>query len=886
MSDPDRPDPDLLLARLTAEQPGFRGRLKVFLGMCPGVGKTCAMLEEAAQWQEPVVAGVVETHGRRGTLALLEGFEVLPRRTVSHQGVSLSEFDLDAAMAHPAPLVLVDELAHHNAPGSRHPKRWMDVMELLQAGKHVFTTINIQHLESQMDLVRRITGIPVPETVPDSVLDEASEIELVDLTPAALRERLAEGKIYPEGQAIRAGENFFRQENIAALREMALRYTAEHAGKNVRTQWKNPARPLPKTQEKLLVGVGPGPYAASLIRWTRRAAARLQCPWMAVSIETGNWQEETVQQHITQQLLVAKRLGAETLTLGAPTVWEGISRAAQEHGASQIILGKPGRRRGWKIWQDAWRVHQFISAGGPVDIHLVSQDGAPAIRQDAARVHSPDRPFEGLLGGITAVVTVLGVTLLSLPLTDSLGYRTVALFYLLTVVLLALQLSRGPMLLAAALAALAWNFFFIPPRFTLAVKELHDAILLGTFFVVALVAGQITARLRRQERLVRERERRTAILQRLTETLALGHDPDTSLQQALREVEQALDAQVCLFRRKNPAEMEPQPAGGGQLRMEEKDRAVASWVYVQGQPAGRFTDTLPEASATWYPLRTAAMISGVLGVNFLSGRPPGLSQRGLLAAITAQLALALEKVHFMAAIRQADLTEESNRLHKILLDSVSHELKTPLAVLRGAAEQLHQVLPPEHQSTVEEVAQASLRLHRVVDQLLDLSRLESGLLTPLPEWGELGELCTQATHAAGLEEAQIRWDIPEPSLLIITDQGMLATALTNLLQNAAAHQAPGLPVEASARWSDDTLVFSVRDRGPGLPEGGEEAVFEKFYRGPKARAGGLGLGLSIVKGLVQALGGSVTAARSDGGGAQFTLVLKVQVAYGAPGQTP
>lgn len=882
MSDPDRPDPDLLLARLAGQQLESRGRLKVFLGMCPGVGKTCAMLEEAAQDLDSVVAGVVETHGRSGTGELLSDFEILPRRSHRHQGVTLEEFDLDAALVHSAPLILVDELAHHNAPGSRHPKRWMDVMELLDAGKNVFTTVNIQHLESQMDLVRQITGVQVSETVPDSMLDTASEIELVDLTPTALRERLAEGKIYQGGQAIRAGENFFRQENIAALREMALRYTAEHAGKNVRTQWKSPARTLPKTHEKLLVGVGPSPHAASLIRWTRRAAARLHCPWMAVSIETGDWLDETVQQHLNQQLLLAKRLGAETVTLGAATVWEGITRAAREHGASQIILGKPGRRRGWKLWQDAWRVHQFMTAGGTADIHLVSLDEAPAMAGPRDPLTREGKPPQTWSGFVIAAVMVLILTLVCLPLAEPLGYRTVALVYLLGVLLLALWLSRGPMLLAAALGALAWNFFFIPPRFTLAVKELHDAIMLGTFFVVALVAGQITARLRRQERLVRERERRTAILQRLTGTLALGHDPDISLAQAVREVEKALEARVCLFRRRSAAELEAGPAGGGQLEMGDKDRAVAMWVFLQGQMAGRHTDTLPEASATWYPLRTAAMTSGVLGVTLLSGRPPDLSQRALLAALTAQLALALEKEHFMAAIRQADLTEQSNRLHKTLLDSVSHELKTPLAVLQGAAEQLHQSLPPDAQPMVHEVAQASQRLQRVVGQLLDLSRLESGLLQPRPEWGELGELCAGAVQAAGLTAERVRWQIPEPERLIHTDQGMLETALTNLLQNAATHHPTGSPVTASAILSGKTLEIVIRDRGPGLPLGQADAVFGKFYRGPEARAGGLGLGLSIVQGLAKALGGEVHAANAPDGGAVFTMVLPVETAETVP----
>ncbi len=626
--------------------------------------------------------------------------------------------------------------------------------------------------------------------------------------------------------------------------------------------------------EKLLVAVGPSPHAGSLIRWTRRAAARLQCPWIAVSVETGALLDEGSRERLTEYLLLARRLGAETVSVGASTVFAGIAQAAAEHHATQIIVGKPDRRGWWRNLRSAWQLHRFAAAGAWADLHIVRVPEAEAPR--------PGRPtgFETSAGAGPhrgfgeAFLAVGGVTLTGVLLLDRIGYQSVALLYLLAVLVLGLRLTRGPMLAAAALSALAWDFLFIPPRFTLVVDKLHDLILLTLFFLVALVTGQITARLRRQERLVRERERRTALLQRLTEILSHNADPGQALQQGLSLIGEALGADAALYYRRNPAELLTDPAPGSSFQPDTRERAVAMWVYQQGQPAGRFTDTLREASSTWFPLRTAAMTSGVLGLKLPRTLNPG--ERTLLGTLSSQLATALEKEHFLNAIRQAELTEQSNRLHKTLLDSVSHELKTPLAVLRAACERLAAAAPAGISGLAAEIAQAERRLNRVVDQLLDLTRLESGMLKPRLEWCETAELLTTTAAGAGLTGGRIAWRLPAGNPLVRTDPGMMETILSNLLRNAASHQPQGPPLEAGASLENGTLHLTVRDHGPGLPAGAEGQVFDKFYRAPDAPAGGLGLGLSIVQGLVRALGGSITAGNAPGGGAVFTAAIPME----------
>lgn len=855
MPEDPRPDPDALLAAIRSdESKAKRGRLKVFFGMCPGVGKTYAMLEDARRKVNEgveVVVGIVETHGRAETLAMIEGLPVAPRVEIEHRGTKLTELDLDALLMWRPKLVLVDELAHTNAPGSRHPKRYQDVLELLDGGIDVFTTLNVQHVESRSDSVRQITGITVRETVPDSVLDAADEIELVDLTPEQLRARLAEGKVYLGERAATAAENFFCAENLTALREMALRVTAEHVdrdlralrqGQNVTTPWKAGAR--------IMVAVSASPHSEELIRWARRAASAMEASWLAAHVERPGTPEDEAR--VTRHLALARRLGGEVISTTGTDVGEALLRIARQHNVTQIIAGK-SELTGWRSWVRTSPVRWLLERSGDIDILLVGdQKFAPVLL--AWREWFADRPrnFAAAVG-IAAGVTLVGLLLLPL-----IGYWTVALIYLLAVTLAGVVLRRGAILLLATLSALAWDYLFIPPRLTLSIGKTEDWAMFGTFFVVALVVGQLTARLRERERAESEREGRATALYRVSRALAAGNGLDQALCAALAEI--GSEAAVLL----------PGPNGldrhaASVLTVSAKEESVAAWAFQNRQPAGRFTDTLPESEALHLPLLMGDRAEGVLAIRLTTA--PTLAQRELLEAFAAQLAIALAKERALRAESDARVARDSEKLQKTLLDSVSHELKTPLAAIHGALE--------SPTPDLAEIRSATRRLRRVVEELLDVTRIESGLVQPLREWCDVTEL---------LHEARVRADLAEPALAlaphealppISVDASLVTHALAILFSNATTHGAAAEPPMVSAHRDGEWIVIAVADRGLGFPVGDEERVFARFYRAADARPGGLGLGLAIARRLVEVHGGTITAENRPGGGARFTVRLPI-----------
>jgi two-component system sensor histidine kinase KdpD len=850
-----RPDPDALLAAIRSdESKAKRGRLKVFFGMCPGVGKTYAMLEDArrkiADGVE-VVVGIVETHGRLETEAMIEGLPVAPRIETEHRGAKLTELDLDALKLWRPTLVLVDELAHTNAPGSRHPKRYQDVLELLDAGIDIFTTLNVQHVESRSDAVRQITGIAVRETVPDSVLDAADDIELIDLTPEQLRARLAEGKVYFGERAAVAAENFFREENLTALREMALRVTAEHVDRDLRAlrQGQNVSEPW-KAGARIMVAVSPSPHSEELIRWARRTASAMEASWLAAHVERPGTPED--QARVTRHLALARRLGGEVVSTTGADIGEALMRIARQHNVTQIIAGK-SELTGWRASLRPSPVRWLLERSGDIDILLVGEQRAPSLML-AWREWIADEPRSfAIAAGIAAAVTTIG--LIALPL---IGYWTVALIYLLAVTVAGAALRRGPILLLAALSALAWNFLFIPPRFTFYIGKTEDWLMFATFFAVALVVGQLTARLRERELAEREREERAVVLLRVSRALAVGTTLDRSLEAALTEL--GTDAAVLLA---GDSGLDRHPAG--KLPISAKEESVAVWAYQNRQAAGRFTDTLPESDALHLPLLTGGRVEGVLAVRLASA--PTLAQRELLEACAAQFAVAVSKDRALRAESEARLIRDSEKLQKTLLDSVSHELKTPLAAIQGALEQ--------PSPDLGEIRTASHRLRRVVDELLDVARIESGLVQPQREWCDVSEL---------LADARARADLPETALAvgpvdglppIHVDPALITHALAILLRNAVTHgsalEQPMLTVHRNA----DFLAIDVTDRGPGLPRGDEERVFARFYRAADARPGGLGLGLAIARRLVEVHGGTLTAENRPAGGARFTMRLPI-----------
>lgn len=876
-ADSARPDPDALLASLRRDEArAARGRLKVFLGMCPGVGKTYAMLR-AAQAERAggtdVLVGVVETHGRKETEALLAGLAVLPRREVEHRGARLAEFDLEAALARRPQLVLVDELAHTNAPGSRHPKRWQDVLELLQAGIDVLTTLNVQHVESRADAVRQITGATVHETVPDSLLDAADEVELVDLTPEALRERLAEGKVYLGERAAAARDNFFRESHLAALRELALRFTTERVERQVRalragagagrqTVW--------RSGERLLVAVGPSPFSTQLVRWTRRLAAALGAPWLAVFVESSRALTPEAQRRLDQNLALARELGAEIVHTHDDDVPAALVRVALAHNATQIVVGKP---RGVP-WLDALRggtlVDRLLRRGGNIDIHIVPAEDTPRGRAlFAAPVSLHNAPAEyGLAAGAVAAVSAAGWLL------PEKSYLAVGLVYLLAVITLSLRVGRGAVLAAGLLSALAWNFFFIPPRFTFAITQLEDALLFGTYFVVALVAGQLTARIRAQGRQERLREERATALLHLTRALAEARTLDEAVFAALRQADALFGAQTCLWLA-DEAGLHPHFAGS--FTADEKERAVIAWCRANRRAAGRWTDTLPGSTGFYLPLVIEERVAGVLGVKATGAAELTLAQRDLLAVFARQLAQAVEREHLRDASEREKLLAESAKLHRTLLDSVSHELRTPLAVITGAVESLRDAAPAVRENLAEEIRTAARRLNRLVGNLLDQTRLESGVLKPRLDWCDARDLANATADSVrdALAAHPLEIIVPEDLPPVRADFALTEQALANLLLNAARHTPAGTPVTLTAglERGGRRMFFAVADRGPGFSADKSEQLFRKFERGAAAHAGGLGLGLSIVRGFVAAQGGEAVAGANPGGGAVFTVYL-------------
>jgi two-component system sensor histidine kinase KdpD len=888
-----RPDPDALLAALQKEETtARRGKLKIFFGMAAGVGKTYAMLEAAQQARtdgKDVVVGLVETHGRRETEALLEGLPLIPRRQVEYRGVILEEMDLDAVLARRPQVAVVDELAHSNAPGSRHLKRYQDVQELLDAGIDVYTTVNVQHLESRADTVRQITGITVRETVPDSIFETANEVELVDLDPEALLGRLAEGKVYVGGErAELAAHNFFRQGNLTALREMALRLTAERVDHQLQDYMalKRIAGPW-KSRERLMVAVSHHPLSERLVRWTRRMAYTLEAPWIAIHVEASYTPTPQQQERLAKVLALADELGAEVVTTWDDDVVRGLLRVARERNVTQIVIGKPPRSQ----WQDRWNgavVDRLLRDSGDIDIYVVTGD------KEGAYSHPSRFRLERLSGlkqyllAALAIALVAGLNWLIVPL---MGYRAVAIVFLFVVLAMATVLGRGPVLLAAGLSALLWDLFFIPPLFTYTVYKLEDGLMLGAYFFVALVTGHLTTRLRAQERAVHRRERRLTALYAFAREVTTARTLDAVLQTVVRQIGQAFDAQVAiLLPNPNLSGQLGQPHPASTLALNEKELSVADWAFVNRKQAGRFTDTLPSAEARYLPLHTPGAVVGVLAIRSHSPERLALEQETLLETFANQVALVIERTTLDKAAEQARVLAESERLYKTLLNSVSHELRTPLTAITGAATSL---LDPNiggdlaaREALSREIDEAATRLNRIVENLLNMTRLESGRLRLNLEWCDINDLVSITLNRLKNELAEhvLIVDVASDLPLARIDFGLMEQALYNLVHNSAVHTPPGTRVRVSAWVEGQELILSVADRGPGLPPQDLERVFDKFYRAPGAMGGGTGLGLSITRGLVEAHGGQITAENRSNGGVRFIIRLPLGAAPHLPRQ--
>ena len=874
----DRPDPDELLELIDKEEArAARGRLKIFFGACAGVGKTYAMLEAARIRQREgidVVVGWVETHGRAETEVLLDGLETLPPWRLSYRGVSLTEFDLDAALERRPSLILVDELAHTNAPGSRHARRWQDVVELLDAGIDVYTTLNVQHLESLNDVVAQITGVAVRETVPDGVVEQADEIELVDLPPEELIKRLREGKVYVAGLAGVAVANFFREGNLIALRELALRRTAERVDAQMERYRRIHAirEPWP-TSDRLLVLVAPSPYASRLVRATRRIAARSRAPWIAVYVETADSRRlpEADCSQLLRTLALAERLGGEVVTLAGDDVVAEVVAFARARNVTRIVIGKP-REKGWLERVHGSLPDRLIRASGAIDVHVLSGEAEPA-PPSLRTATTSGISWAGYLW--TAVIVTL-CTLLAAALHGRIADANLIMVYLVGVMVIATRFERRHAIAASLVSVAAFDFFFVRPYLTFAVADTQYLLTFGVMFAVALLLSGMAARIRRQIEAARTRERRTQALFAMARDLAATTAEPALADAIVRHVAETLDAGVALFLVGSHGQLE-QAAAAGSSPVDEHEATVARWVLENRLPAGRWTDTLPGSRLLHLPLLTSKTTVGVLGVNLPAA--PSADQSHLLEAFTNQAALAIERARMTRAAHEAEVQVEAERFRGALLSAVSHDLRTPLAAVTGAASTL---LEPNldrttHDELARTVAQESARLSRLIGDILQVTRLESGAVALEKEWQPLEEALGAALTRVEeqLGDRQVTVEITPDPFLVPADGLLLEQLFYNLLENAAKYTPTGSPITVRAWTEPGWALVEVADRGPGLPAGSEEKAFDTFVR-LAAGGRGVGLGLTICRGIVLAHGGTIWAENQANGGVAFRFRLPIE----------
>lgn len=879
-----RPSPEALLEKAQAEG---RGRLKIFLGAAPGVGKTYEMLMSGrAKIADgvDVVVGVVETHGRVETEALLDGFEIIPRVAVDYKGRKLEEMDLDAILARKPDLVLVDELAHTNADGSRHPKRYLDVKELLDRGIDVYSALNVQHIESLNDVVSQITRIRVRETVPDSIVDMADDVEIIDLTPDDLIKRLHDGKVYFPKTAERALTNYFTPGNLTALRELALRKTAQRVDDQLLNHMQAHAISGPwAAGERVLVSIDDHTSSASLVRYAARMASRLRAPWAAVYVETNRSinLSEAQRDVIAANLRLAEQLGGEAITLPGREVSEELMRYAGSNNVTHIVIGAP-RQPAWRDWLRPSTAGLLIRKAGHISVHVISGDELTASPQRGVKSAAPAAAFDirAYLLATVYVVVALGA---GIVLDQVLDVRNLALVFLMAVLTSAVLHGLRPALYACVIGALSFNFFFLQPRYTLTISDPDSVLALFFFLGVAIIASNLTATVQRQASAARQRARTTEDLHLFSKKLAGTGTLDDVLWATAFQIASMLKVRVVLLLPEDGT-IAVRAGYPPDDTLDDADIAAARWAWEHNHAAGRGADTLPGAKRLYVPLRTGRTAVGVIGLDSDRRDGPLLTpeQQRLLDALADQAALAIERVQLVADVDQAKLAAEADRLRSALLTSISHDLKTPLAAVLGASTTLRDYfasLPEEdRRDLLSTVVDESERLNRFIANLLDMTRIESGAMEPNYALHDVGDIVGTALRRAAkiLVHHSIDVRIAEDLPAVRVDPVLLEQVLFNLLDNASKYAPENTVIDIKGWASGDQVVVQVGDAGPGIPPGDLDRIFDTFYRvrkGDQVRAG-TGLGLSICRGFIEAMGGRIVAGnRTDHQGAIFTIRL-------------
>ena len=885
-----RPSPEALLEQ--AAQEG-RGRLKVFLGAAPGVGKTYEMLVQARNRKlegVDVVMGVVETHGRVETEMLTKNLEPIPKKRIPYKGRVLAEMDLDAILQRKPKLVLVDELAHTNVEGSRHPKRYLDVLELLAEGIDVYTTLNVQHLESLNDVVARITRVRVNETVPDSILDRANDVEVVDLTPEDLIQRLKEGKVYLPETAERAAQNYFVPGNLTALRELALRRTAQRVDDQMVSYMRSHAIQGPwEAGERVLVRVNERPGGVALVRYGRRLADRLHAAWTAVYVETPSAQHfsDAERDRVAEALRVAVRLGGQAITVPASNVADGVVDYAHANNFTHIVTSTT--HRSW--WATVLRrstTYEIIRRAGGVSVHVVPEQLMRAMKGKLEPKPVPVTALEvaldpkGYVGSLTMVAAAVlaGMAMRFVHINPS----NIGLVFLTAVFMSAITYGIWPALVSVVVSALAYNFFFLPPLYTFTIADPTNVVTVFFFGFVAIVAGNLAARTRAHAVLTRDRAAMTENLYLFSRKLAAVFSLDDLLWATSYQIAQMLKVRVVILL----PEGETVAVRAGyppEDELDQSDMAAAKWAWEHASPAGRGADTLPGAKRLFLPMRTGRGTVGIIGLD--SDRPGPLltpDQKRLFDSLTDQAALAIERINLAADIDRARLAGETERLRAALLTSISHDLRTPLASILGSATSLKtsgKLLDADAQAeligTIQEEAE---RLNRFIANLLDMTRLESGAIEPRLEPVDLSDVVGSALRRADdvLSRHRVTVDLAGELPLLRLDPVLFEQVLFNLLDNAAKYAPAGTAIQVAARSQDNQVRIEVRDEGDGIPPADLERIFDKFYRVQAAdrKRAGTGLGLAICRGFVEAMGGTIAAGnRTDRNGAVFAITLPV-----------
>lgn len=891
-SAPDsRPDPDKLLAQLRGnDERAARGKLRIYFGANAGVGKTFAMLAAAQREKKAgreVLVGVIETHGRSETADLLAGLEQLPLRDVPYRGKSLKEFDLDAALARKPQVLLVDELAHSNVDGSRHAKRWQDVHELLDAGIDVWSALNVQHLESLNGTVGSITGVRVHETVPDTVLDDADELVLIDITPDELLGRLKAGKVYLPQQAERAAQNFFRKGNLIALREMALRRTAEHVEDEVRSyRVEKSIGSIWNTEGTLLVGIGPSAGSEQAVRAAARLAGQLNVRWHAAYVETPKLQrlDSAERDRILAVIKLAEELGASTAVLTHADAAEALVEQAQAMNCATLVMGRTHLSPWAELFRGRATTRRISRLAPTLTIVEVGQSDSARKLATVSKTAIDDGEASAWQASLPpyawATGAVVAVTLLAFPLFRVFDLANIVMLFLLATVLVAVKLGRGPAALAAVLNVAAFDYFFVTPRFSFAVSDAQYLLTFGVMLTVGLITGQLTAGLRFQARISRSRERRAQSLFELTRDLsaALLSEQVIEIGKVALQRDFGGEAVILAMDDKDQLPVVGKTLGGF-------DASVADWAFRNGQPAGLNTSTLSAQAWHYLPLKATMRTRGVLAIKPAKPRwlliPEQVQQLDTLAR---QIAIALERVHYVEIAQQSLVQMESERLKSTLLAAISHDVRTPLTALIGLAESLQRAPPPltaQQADTADAITTQARQLSALVTNLLDMARLQNGSVSLRKDWQSPQEVIGSSIRAAqhALKGIAVQTDVPADLPLVEFDAVLMERVLVNLLENAAKYGAAPIVVKASV--TPDTLVFSVRDHGPGLPAnmlGREAELFDKFTRGEvESATPGVGLGLAICKAVADAHRGQISAYNlaggAAGGGAEFKVVL-------------